>query len=87
MTVLEYANKFSELGRFCPHLMESERSKTNRFEQGLRYEIWSRLSSHIFNDYKNVLEWALKVESEIKRSKQERSNKKRLRPIENLNDQ
>ena len=68
MTVLEYANKFNKLGHFCPQLMESERSKANRFEQGLRYEIRSWLSSHIFNDYKDVLERALKVKSEIKRS-------------------
>ncbi|XP_008813829.1 uncharacterized protein LOC103724375 [Phoenix dactylifera] len=36
MIVLEYANKFNELGQFCPQLMEVERSKVNRFEQGLR---------------------------------------------------
>ncbi|XP_038976648.1 uncharacterized protein LOC113460987 [Phoenix dactylifera] len=35
MSVLEYANKFNELGRFCPQFMEEERSKVNRFEQGL----------------------------------------------------
>ncbi|XP_073105616.1 uncharacterized protein [Elaeis guineensis] len=87
MTVLKYANKFNELGRFCPLLMESERNKANRFEQGLRCGIRSRLSSHLFNNYKDVLERALKVESEIKRSEQERSNKKRLRLTENLNDQ
>ena len=31
-TVLEYANKFNELGRFCPQIMEFEKSKANRFE-------------------------------------------------------
>ncbi|XP_038985510.1 uncharacterized protein LOC120111719 [Phoenix dactylifera] len=41
MSVLEYANKFNELGRFCPQFMEDERSKVNRFEQGLRYGIRS----------------------------------------------
>ena len=39
MTILKYANKFNELGHFYPQLMESERSKANRFEQGLRYDI------------------------------------------------
>ena len=34
-----------------------------------------------------MLERALKVKSEIKRSEQEKSNKKRLRLTENLNDQ
>ncbi|XP_038979875.1 uncharacterized protein LOC120109994 [Phoenix dactylifera] len=39
MSVLEYANKFNELGRFCPQFMEDERSKVNRFEQGLRMPV------------------------------------------------
>ena len=41
MTVLEYANKFNELGHFCPNLIEFERSKANIFEHGLGYKIWS----------------------------------------------
>ncbi|XP_038976913.1 uncharacterized protein LOC120107632 [Phoenix dactylifera] len=60
MTVLEYANKFNELGRFCPRLMEDDQSKANRFEQGLRYGIRSRLSVLIFNSYRDVLDRALK---------------------------
>ena len=87
MTVLEYANKFNKLGRFCPQLMESERSKANRFEQGLRYGIRSRLSSHLFSNYKDVLERALKVELEFKRSEQESEDKKKPRSARNLKDQ
>ncbi|XP_073116083.1 uncharacterized protein [Elaeis guineensis] len=87
MIVLEYANKFNELDCFCPQLMEFERSKVNRFKQGLRYEIRSRLSSYIFNDYKDVLEQALKVESELKRLDLERGDRKRSRSAENLKDQ
>ncbi|XP_038977083.1 uncharacterized protein LOC120107730 [Phoenix dactylifera] len=51
MTVLEYASKFNELGRFCPQFMEEEISKANRFEQGLRYGIRSRLAVLIFTSY------------------------------------
>ncbi|XP_073101966.1 uncharacterized protein [Elaeis guineensis] len=87
MTVLEYANKFNELDRFCPQLMEFEKSKANRFEQDLRYEIRSHLSSHIFNNYKDILERALKVESELKRVDLERGDRKRSRSAENLRDQ
>ena len=87
ITVLEYANKFNELGRFCPQLMEFERSKANIFDQGLRYGIRSRLSSHILNNYKGVLERALKVDFELKRADLERGNRKRLRSAENLKDQ
>ncbi|XP_073113553.1 uncharacterized protein [Elaeis guineensis] len=87
MTMLEYANKFNELGRFCPQLMEFERSKANRFEQGLKYEIRSRLFFHILNNYKDVLERALKVESELKKTDLERGDRKRARSAENLKDQ
>ena len=67
--------------------MEFERSKVNIFEQGLRYGIRSRLSSHIFNDYKDVLEQALKVESELKRSDLEKGDRKRPRSVKNSKDQ
>ena len=70
MTVLEYINKFNELGYFYPQLMESEKTKANKFEQGLRYRIRSWLSSYFFNDYKDVLEWASKVKFEMKRLEQ-----------------
>ncbi|XP_008804281.2 uncharacterized protein LOC103717603 [Phoenix dactylifera] len=79
MTVLEYANKFNELGRFCPQFMEVEESKANRFEQGLRDEIRSQLSVLIFISYGDVLERALKVEADLKRSEKERSDLKRSR--------
>ncbi|XP_038989923.1 uncharacterized protein LOC120113180 [Phoenix dactylifera] len=79
MTVLEYANKFNELGRFCPRLMEDDQSKANRFEQGLRYGIRSRLSVLIFNSYRNVLDRALKVEAELIRSERERGGQKKPR--------
>ncbi|XP_038974827.1 uncharacterized protein LOC120106053 [Phoenix dactylifera] len=72
MTVLEYANKFTKLGRFCPQMIEIERSKANRFEQGLRDEIRSRLSVLIFTSYGEALERALKVEADLKKSGKER---------------
>ncbi|XP_038972361.1 uncharacterized protein LOC120104745 [Phoenix dactylifera] len=79
MTVLEYANKFNELGRFCPQFTEAEESKANRFEQGLRDKILSRLSVLIFTSYGDVLERALKVEADLKRSEKERGDLKRSR--------
>ena len=48
-------------------LIESEKNKANRFEYGLGYKIRSRLCSHLFDGYKDVLERTLKVESNIKR--------------------
>ncbi|XP_026655861.2 uncharacterized protein LOC113461011 [Phoenix dactylifera] len=84
MTVLEYANKFTKLGRFCPQMIEVERSKANRFEQGLRDDIRSRLSVLIFTSYGEVLERALKVETDLKKSEKERGEQKRLEMSKNL---
>ncbi|XP_038984425.1 uncharacterized protein LOC120111451 [Phoenix dactylifera] len=86
MTVLEYASKFNELGRFCPQFIEEEVSKANRFEQDLRYGIRSRLAVLIFTSYQDVLERALKLEAELKRSEKERGDKKRPKMTESLSD-
>ncbi|XP_038977606.1 uncharacterized protein LOC120108118 [Phoenix dactylifera] len=84
MTVLEYANKFTELGRFCPQMIEIERSKANRFEQGLRDEIRPRLLVLIFTSYGEALERALKVEADLKKSGKERGEQKRPETSRNL---
>lgn len=66
--------------------MEFERSKAKIFEQGLRYEIWFYLSSHLFIDYKDVLEQALKVESKIKRLEQKGRDRKMPKPLGTSNE-
>ncbi|XP_008801794.2 uncharacterized protein LOC103715813 [Phoenix dactylifera] len=86
MTVLEYTSKFNELGRFCPQFMEDEISKANKFEQGLIYGIRSRLAVLIFTSYQDVLERALKLEAELKRSEKERGDQKRPKMTESLSD-
>ncbi|XP_038975755.1 uncharacterized protein LOC120106774 [Phoenix dactylifera] len=84
MIVLKYANKFTKLGWFCPQMIEIERSKANRFEQGLRDEIRSRLSVLIFTSYGEALERALKVEADLKKSGKERGEQKRAETSRNL---
>ncbi|KAL3502019.1 hypothetical protein ACH5RR_036468 [Cinchona calisaya] len=44
MTVLQYANKFTSLGRFCPKVFEGEKKKMDWFEQCLREEIGCQLA-------------------------------------------
>ncbi|XP_038975659.1 uncharacterized protein LOC120106585 [Phoenix dactylifera] len=80
MSVLEYANKFNKLGRFCPQFMDNERSKASRFERGLRYRIRSRISSHLFTCYRDILDRALKVEADLMRPGIERNNLMKARP-------
>ncbi|KAL3498592.1 hypothetical protein ACH5RR_041324 [Cinchona calisaya] len=62
MTVLQYANKFTSLGRLCPKVFEDEEEKMDQFEQGLRAEIECQLASHKFTTFKNMYDAALAVE-------------------------
>jgi len=39
ITVMQYASKFTELTRFVPEFVSSERLKMRRFEEGLAFHI------------------------------------------------
>ncbi|KAL3507760.1 hypothetical protein ACH5RR_033142 [Cinchona calisaya] len=79
MTVLQYANKFTSLGRFCPKVFEDEEKKMDRFEQGLREEIGCQLASHKLTTFKNMYDAALAVEMRFKLNEGERSIGKKPR--------
>ena len=42
-TVMQYASKFSELSRFVPEFLASERMKMRRFDEGLAFYIHNQL--------------------------------------------
>ena len=44
MTIMQYASKFTELSRFVPKFMSSERLKMRRFEEGLASYIRNQLA-------------------------------------------
>jgi len=44
MTMMQYASKFTELSRFVPELVSSERLKMRRFEEGFAFYIWNQLA-------------------------------------------
>ncbi|KAL3519885.1 hypothetical protein ACH5RR_018034 [Cinchona calisaya] len=79
MTMLQYENKFTSLGRFCPKVFEDEEEKMDRFEQGLREEIGCQLASHKFTTFKNMYDAALVVEMRFKLNEGERSIGKKPR--------
>ncbi|KAL3520200.1 hypothetical protein ACH5RR_018349 [Cinchona calisaya] len=79
MTVLQYANKFTSLVRFCPKVFEDEEEKMDQFEQGLREEIRCKLASHKFTTFKNIYYAALTVEMRFKLNEGERSISKKPR--------
>ncbi|OMO91869.1 reverse transcriptase [Corchorus capsularis] len=79
MSVLDYANKFNELGRFCPPIIDTDENKATRFEHGLLPSIRSRLSSHIIESYQDALQRAIKIETDLKRYEREMGQRKRPR--------
>ena len=87
MTVLEYANKFNQLGHFCPRLLQEESIKVHWFEQGLRPLIRSGLIPLMLSNYKDILERALKIEIDIQRTESRRDNHKRPKSGESPNPQ
>ena len=44
MTVIQYASKFTELSRFVPKFVSSERLKMRRFKESLAFYIRNQLA-------------------------------------------
>ncbi|XP_057808695.1 uncharacterized protein LOC131023168 [Salvia miltiorrhiza] len=66
MTILEYERKFTQLGRFAPHLVDTDEKKAWRFENGLRPEIGGHLAALNITSYSEILERAQAVASRLK---------------------
>jgi len=62
MTVMQYANKFTELSKFVPPLVSSERVKMRRFEEGLAFYIQNQLAGQPILTYQELYERAAEVE-------------------------
>ena len=84
MTMLEYTNKFHELGHFCPQLVNDPTVKARRFEQGLKPMIRSGLIPLMLEDYKDILERALRIETEIQRTDERKENQKKFKTEETV---
>jgi len=62
MTVMQYARKFTELSRFVPEFVSSERLKMRRFEEGLAFYIRNQLAGQPILTYQELYEEAAEVE-------------------------
>ena len=62
MTVMQYASKFTELFRFVPEYVSSERLKMRRFKEGLAFYIHNRLVGQPILTYQELYEQAAEVE-------------------------
>ena len=56
MTIVQYASKFTELSRFVPKFVSSERFKMRRFEKGLAFYIRTQLASQPILTYQELYE-------------------------------
>ncbi|KAL2532905.1 CCHC-type domain-containing protein [Abeliophyllum distichum] len=65
MTVSEYQKKFVELSKYAQVLVADERDRFRRFEDGLREEIRTSLTSAEWTDLGKLVEAALRVEKSI----------------------
>ncbi|XP_057779913.1 uncharacterized protein LOC130998515 [Salvia miltiorrhiza] len=66
LTVLEYEQKFTQLARFAPHLVDTDEKKAWTFENGLRPEIGGHLAALNITSYSEILERAQAVASRLK---------------------
>ena len=62
MSALQYASKFTELSRFVPEFMSSERLKMRRFEEDLAFYIRNQLAGQPILTYQELYERAAEVE-------------------------
>jgi len=56
MTVIQYASKLTELSRFGPHFIASERMKMRRFEEALTFYITNQLARKLIKTYQELYE-------------------------------
>ncbi|KAK1379508.1 hypothetical protein POM88_026252 [Heracleum sosnowskyi] len=77
MAVPQYETKFTELARFVPMYVDTEKKKANRFQQGLRSWIRSKLAILELDTYATVVQKTMIAEAESDSYMKERENKKR----------
>ncbi|KAK1375434.1 CCHC-type domain-containing protein [Heracleum sosnowskyi] len=77
MTVPQYETKFTELSRFVPTYVDTEKKKAKRFQQGLRSWIRSKLAILELDTYAAVVQKAMIAEAGSDSYMKERENKKR----------
>jgi len=73
MTVMEYAAKFNELGRFALRQINTKERKMDHFEQGLRGDVKSAIAGHTFGNFQEMYQRAVKVARVLEESEKEKA--------------
>ncbi|MGL6082369.1 MAG: hypothetical protein ACRC4N_07805, partial [Gammaproteobacteria bacterium] len=76
MSVTDYLNKFSQLARYAPEDVATDRSRQNRFLKGLNSGLQVNLLAHTFPDFQELINKALVMED--KRKELEDHRKRRM---------
>ena len=62
MTVAEYEVRFTQLSRYAPMMVATEKDRCRRFEEGLNYNIRSRLALSDLRTYQDLKAAAIRME-------------------------
>ena len=76
-SVMEYERKFTEFARFVPEYVNTDEKRANRFQQGLRPWIRSKVAVFELSTYVVVVQKAMIIEGESEQYNKERDSKKR----------
>ncbi|XP_057506510.1 uncharacterized protein LOC130789696 [Actinidia eriantha] len=79
MSIVEYEEKFIALSRFAPEMVRTEDMKFRRFEQGLDWQIRSRVSMFEINIYSELVNKAKIAEREVMKFQSRRESFKKRR--------
>ncbi|KAH6788538.1 hypothetical protein C2S51_003544 [Perilla frutescens var. frutescens] len=65
MIILEYEQKFNQLARYDPHLVDTDKKKAWRFEDGLRAEIGAHISALNLTTFSEIVQRARAVSTRL----------------------
>ncbi|XP_027152113.1 uncharacterized protein LOC113752182 [Coffea eugenioides] len=76
MSVVQYLNKFTVLGRFVPSIMADGELKKYKFIRGLSSRIQTRVNTSYTPTFNDALDTSIKAEADCKRLDEEGRNKR-----------
>ena len=82
MTVAEYEVRFTQLSHYAPMIVATEKDRCRRFEEGLNYEIRSKLTLSDLRSYQDLRAAAIRAERLIKEREKFQSTRKPKRATE-----
>ncbi|XP_058099862.1 uncharacterized protein LOC131244241 [Magnolia sinica] len=68
LTVTQYEVRFDELSRYVPKALEDEEYKLEKFKEGLKPGIQSRLCTWDFGDFPELVDKAMRLEKDFERT-------------------